>query len=82
MNKDKAIGAVVLVVSVAGILVYAWLLLNFPMVVLQITAFIAVALLLVITAWIGWTMVTTPPTSSLEPVPNATVSQGNAEERQ
>jgi predicted DNA-binding transcriptional regulator len=69
MNKDQGIGAVILVASVAGILVYAWLLFTYAILVLQITAFIAVALVLIIAAWIGWTMATTPPPAPLEDMP-------------
>lgn len=65
MNKDQAYGALILVVSLAGLGVYGWLLYGFPMVTLQVTAFLAVAAVLVIVAWIGWTMATTPP---LEPI--------------
>ena len=43
MNKDQGIGAVILVASIVGIVVYAWLLFTYAIVVLQITAFIAVA---------------------------------------
>jgi len=69
MNKDQGIGAMMLVASVAGILVYAWLLFTYAILVLQITAFVAVALVLVIAAWIGWTMATTPPPAPLEDIP-------------
>ena len=67
MNKDQAIGAIILVISIAGILIYAWLIYAYPVVVLQITAFVAVAGILVIVGWIGWTMATTPPPAPLEP---------------
>lgn len=67
MNKDQSIGVIILVASVVGILVYAWLIYTFPLIVLQITAFLAVAAVLVILAWIGWTMATTPPPTPLEP---------------
>jgi predicted DNA-binding transcriptional regulator len=67
MNKDQAIGAVILVGSIVGIAVYTWLLYAYATVVLQITAFVAVAGILVIMAWIGWTMATTPPPAPLEP---------------
>jgi predicted DNA-binding transcriptional regulator len=69
MNKDQTIGAIILLVSVAGIAVYAWLLYAYSIVVLQLTAFIAVAGILVILAWIGWTMATTPPPAPLESEP-------------
>ena len=67
MSKDQAIGAIILVASVVGILIYAWLIYVYPIVVLQITAFVAVAAVLAILAWIGWTMATTPPPAPLEP---------------
>jgi predicted DNA-binding transcriptional regulator len=74
MNKDQAIGAVLLVAGIVGIIIYAWLLFAYAIVVLQITAFIAVAAVLVILAWIGWTMATTPPPAPLEPEPTTTPS--------
>jgi predicted DNA-binding transcriptional regulator len=67
MNKDQGIGVALLVAGVVGIVIYAWLLYAYAIVVLQITAFIAVAAMLVILAWIGWTMATTPPPAPLEP---------------
>jgi predicted DNA-binding transcriptional regulator len=72
MNKDQGIGAMILVASIAGIVVYAWLLSTYAIVILQMTAFIAVAAVLVIAAWIGWTMATTPPPAPLEPEPVTT----------
>lgn len=80
MNKDQSIGAVILVVSIVGIVVYTWLLYAYPMVVLQITAFIAVAGILVIIAWIGWTMATTPPPAPLEPEPLPTSASADSTE--
>jgi predicted DNA-binding transcriptional regulator len=79
MNKDQGIGVVMLVAGIVGIVIYAWLLFAYAIVVLQITAFIAVAAVLVILAWIGWTMATTPPPAPLEPEP-VTASVG-AEEK-
>lgn len=67
MNKDQGIGLVVLVASVVGIVLYAWLIYAFTIPVLQITAFIAVAGILGIAAWIGWTMATTFPPAPFEP---------------
>jgi predicted DNA-binding transcriptional regulator len=66
MGKDQLFGAVILVASVVGIVVYGWLLYIFPTTVLQITAFIAVGLVLGIAAWIGWVMATTAPPAPLE----------------
>ena len=53
MNKDQAIGGIILSVSAVGIGVYAWLLYAYSIAVFQVTAFIAVAGVLVIAAWIG-----------------------------
>jgi predicted DNA-binding transcriptional regulator len=66
MNKDQAIGAIILLVSLAGISVYAWVLYAYSILVLQVTAFIAVAGVLAILGWIGWTMATTPPPAPLD----------------
>jgi len=67
MERDQQIGILILVGSVIGIILYGWLLfLVAPQIVLQITAFIAVAVLLGILAWIGYTMATTPPPQPLD----------------
>jgi predicted DNA-binding transcriptional regulator len=66
LSKDQSIGAVILAASGVGLVLYAYLLYAFATIVLQITAFVAVALVLVITGWIGWTMATTPPPAPLE----------------
>jgi len=76
LSKDQAIGAVILIGSVVGIALYAWLIYAFALVVLQVTAFLAVAAVLVILAWIGWTMATTPPPEPIEfETPSATPSE-------
>lgn len=72
MEKDQAIGALLFVACLAGIFVYAYLLYGYAVFVLQITAFIAVALILGILAWIGWTMATTPPPAPIEIEPPPT----------
>ncbi len=68
MDKDQAIGWVIFLVSVAAVLIYGYLLITPPLttLVLQITAFVAVGLILGILAWIGWTMATTPPPAPIE----------------
>ena len=83
MNKDQTIGAVILIGSVIGVMIYAWLLYVYAIIVLQITAFIAVAAVLVILAWIGWTMATTPPPAPFEPEPVSTQpgTSANPEEK-
>lgn len=81
MNKDQAIGAAILVGSVIGVLVYGWLVYAFPIVILQITAFLAVAAVLVILAWIGWTMATTPPPAPFEPETTQASGSSSPEEK-
>jgi predicted DNA-binding transcriptional regulator len=66
MSKDQIYGAIICLASVVGLVAYTVLLYLYPVVVLQITAFIAVALVLVIMGWIGYTMATTPPPAPLE----------------
>ncbi len=66
MAKDRGIGIALLLGSIAGILAYGWLLWSFSTLILQLTAFVAVASLLGILGWIGWTIATTPSPSPLE----------------
>lgn len=73
-------GAVILLVSVIGIVVYAWLLYAYAVIVLQVTAFIAVAGILGIAAWIGYTMATTPPPAPLEIEPTHETETGTAKD--
>jgi predicted DNA-binding transcriptional regulator len=67
-GKDQSIGALILLVCVVGIVVYGWLvfLTEWHILVLQLTGFIAIAGILGIGAWIGWTMATTPPPKPIE----------------
>jgi len=76
LNKDQAIGAVIFIGSVVGIALYGWLIYAFALVVLQVTAFLAVAAVLAILAWIGWTMAMTPPPEPIQfETPSATSSE-------
>jgi Na+-translocating ferredoxin:NAD+ oxidoreductase RnfA subunit len=74
MSKDQGWGLAIFVLSVVGIILYAWFVYGWPLITLQVTAFLAVALILVIAAWIGYTMATTPPPAPLEPEPLSTSS--------
>jgi len=67
-SKDQSIGALILVGCVLGIIIYAWLvfLTEWSLLVLELTGFIAVGGILLIGAWIGWTMATTPPPKPIE----------------
>jgi len=69
MTRDQLVGALLLVGSVAGILVYGYLLAGpYSYILLQLTAFIAVAGVLGILAWIGYTLATTPPPKPIEEI--------------
>jgi predicted DNA-binding transcriptional regulator len=74
MSKDQAWGLAIFVLSVLGIILYGWFVYGWPLITLQITAFLAVALILAIAAWIGYTMATTPPPAPLEPEPRPVAS--------
>ena len=68
MVDDRVLGGGILVVSVAGIVAYFWLLFMSPWawLTLQVSAFLAVGMVLLIMAWIGYTLATTPPLMPLE----------------
>ena len=66
LSKDQLYGALIFLASVAGILIYVWSLFTFALIVLQLTALVAVGAILVIAAWIGYTMATTPPPAPLD----------------
>jgi len=68
MSKDQALGMVLLVVGVLGIIVYGWLvfLTEYSLLVLELTGFVAIAGILGILSWIGYTMATTPPPKPIE----------------
>ena len=70
MSKDQAIGVLLLVGGILGILLYGWLvfLSEWAMVVLQLTGFVAVAGVLGILSWIGYTLATTPPPKPIEEI--------------
>ena len=69
MANDRAIGGGILAGSIIGIIVYGLLIYYWPLVVLEITAFVAVLVLLAILAWIGYTMATTPPPEPITDIP-------------
>lgn len=75
MANDRTLGGAILAGSIIGIIIYGVLLYIRPVLVLEVTAFLAVVVLLGILAWIGWTMATTPPpepiTEAAAPAPAA-----------
>jgi len=62
-SKDQLIGALIFIGSLLGIALYFWLvfLSAWDVLILKITAFVAISAVLGIVAWVGWTMSTTPP---------------------
>ena len=66
--NDKVIGYVIVLGSLVGIACYFYLLFVSPwaLLVLQVSAFVAVAAVLTIIAWIGYTLATTPPMEALD----------------
>jgi len=79
MANDRAIGGGILVGSVVGIIVYGLLIYWWPLQVLEITAFLAVLVLLAILAWIGYTMATTPPPEPITDIPEMAPEKPAAE---
>ncbi len=84
MARDKAIGAALLGGSIIGIIIYFSLMFLFSqgvaILVLEITAFVAVLAVLAILGWIGYVMATTPPPVPLEQEqPQPTQAQTPAE---
>jgi predicted DNA-binding transcriptional regulator len=68
MSSDRTLGGAILVGSIAGIAIYFWLLFMSPwaMLTIQVSAFAAVGMVLLIIFWIGYTLATTPPPMPLE----------------
>lgn len=68
MSNDQFIGAGILIGSVAGIAAYFWLVFisAWSWLTVQLSAFVAIAMVLLIMAWIGYTLATTPPPTPLE----------------
>ncbi|HVP23015.1 MAG TPA: hypothetical protein VMS77_03790 [Conexivisphaerales archaeon] len=68
MSKDQTLGAVILILSLLGIVLYGYLIWFFGDIVVKVTAFLAVAGVLAILAWIGYTLATTPPPQPIEEI--------------
>ena len=69
MANDRTVGGTIFAGSILGIIVYGILIFYWPLLVLEITAFLAVLLILTILAWIGYTMATTPPPEPIADIP-------------
>jgi len=61
--NDKVSGYLILIGSLLGIALYFYLTFLSPwiLLVIQVSAFVAVAGMLAIIAWVGYTLATTPP---------------------
>ena len=73
MNKDNVLGVVILVVSIAVIAIYIWLIFFPPLIgldilILKLTGSVAVLGVFGILAWIGYTLATTPPPKPIEEI--------------
>ncbi|MCS6769663.1 MAG: transcriptional regulator [Candidatus Caldarchaeum sp.] len=73
MARDQTVGVLLLLGSLAGIAVYGWLVFLPPIpgldiTVLKLTGFVAIAGVLGIVGWIGYTLTTTPPPKPLEEI--------------
>ena len=80
--NDKLLGYVILIGSLLGIACYFYLVFLSPwaLLVVQISAFLAVAAILAIMAWIGYTLVTTPPPEPLEDLAEESSTEEKGEE--
>ena len=79
MSNDRALGALIMVLSIAAIIIYAYLDIAYPLILLQVTAFIIVAVLLGILAWIGYTLLTTPAPKPVEEISDDRMSSEKKE---
>lgn len=71
MSRDQIVGWGIFTVSILVIVFYGYVLFLLPqytMLLLQITAMIAVAGVFGILAWIGYTLATTPPPKPIEEI--------------
>jgi predicted DNA-binding transcriptional regulator len=68
MADDRMLGGLIFLGSLAGIVIYFWLLFMSPWawLTIQVSALLAVGMVLLIMAWIGYTLATTPPPMPLE----------------
>lgn len=75
MAKDSAVGGLIFAGSIAGIIIYGLLIVFVWEITIRVTAFLAVALLFAILAWIGYTMATTPPPEPIAEIPSVSTEQ-------
>ena len=82
MSNDKIIGGLILTFSMLGIILYGWVVFftEYAIFALQVTAFIAVAGVLAILAWIGYTLATIPPPKPVEELEKEFTQQSSDEQ--
>lgn len=70
VDRDQLIGLLLLIASIAVIIAYGWIVFftEWLLILLQITGFVAVAGVLGMLAWIGYTLATTPPPKPIEEI--------------
>lgn len=80
--EDKLLGYMILIGSLLGIACYFYLVFLSPWILLtiQVSAFLAVVAILLIMAWIGYTLATTPPPLPLEDFDEELSTEENVEE--
>jgi len=68
MSKDQVLGAGIVVGSLLGVALYFYLLFLsiWDALTIKLSAFAAVTAVLLILAWIGYTLATTPPPTPIE----------------
>jgi len=70
MNRDKAVGLALLVVSIVIIIAYAYVMFatHYAMFLLELTGVVAIAVVFGILAWVGYALATTPPPKPIEEI--------------
>jgi predicted DNA-binding transcriptional regulator len=70
MHRDMIIGSSLLIVSIIIIIAYIWLVFftAWDLLILKLTGSIAIIAIFGILAWIGYTLVTTPPPKPIEEI--------------
>ncbi len=70
MSKDQAFGAVMLLVSVSVVVLYAWILFftRYDLILLKASALAAVIVIFGILGWIGYTLATSSPPRPMEEI--------------
>src|SRR5216117_8354 len=83
LNKDQSYGGLIFAVSAIVFIIYLISLTGEPWrtYAIEIPVVLGVLGILGITAWIGWTMLTTPPPAPLEAEPGATGTGSKPDEK-